>query len=740
MVEPRVLDLNSIAKHTGRMLERLLGEEVRLELAFDPTLAPVLADEGQMHQVLINLAVNARDAMPSGGTIRMTTSMIDVGKADPLASPSVDSEIAPGRYCVLTVSDSGIGMDDQTLAHIFEPFFTTKEKGKGTGLGLATVYGIVSQSGGFVTAESVAGRGSSFRILLPSLATGATMSSPQNEPAGSGGDGETILLVEDEAAVRDLVATALVERGYRLLTAADAEAALKLRTRALRPARPADHRRRDARLARPRARAADSGAPTVGAGPLHVGLSGRRAVRGRRARRRHGASCRSRSGSVRWPPRSPKCCARSSARRGRDRTVARPGRDRLHSLLAREQERFERAASAVARARHPGPRAPRRRRADALDGALGGRLPALRETASGARFTDVDGHEYVDFCLGDTGAMTGHAPAAAVAAIRAQLDRGLTFMLPTEDAIAVAEELARRFGLPYWQIATTATDANRFAIRLARQITGRPKILVFNWCYHGTVDETFAILDGRPRRRRAPATSARRSTRRSPPGSSSGTTSPALERELAAGDVACVLAEPAMTNIGIVLPGPGLPRPPARRDPRAPARCSSSTRPTPSRRARAAAPCRDGLEPDIVTVGKPLGERPRRRRPTASRPRSRRASQAAIRLDESDTGGIGGTLAGNALVARGDARHAPRGAHRRRPTPRMFPLAERFAAGVEAAIAEQRPALDRAAARCAGRVLVPRPPAQQRRRGGGERSTRSSTATCTSPRSTAASS
>ena len=228
VVEPRVLDLNSIAKHTGKMLERLLGEEVRLELAFDPTLAPVLADEGQMHQVLINLAVNARDAMPSGGTIRMTTSMIDVGKTDPLASPSVDSDIAPGRYCVLTVSDSGIGMDEQTLAHIFEPFFTTKEKGKGTGLGLATVYGIVSQTGGFVTAESVAGRGSVFRILLPSLTTGATMSFPQNEPAGSGGDGETILLVEDEAAVRDLVATALVERGYRLLTAADAEAALKL--------------------------------------------------------------------------------------------------------------------------------------------------------------------------------------------------------------------------------------------------------------------------------------------------------------------------------------------------------------------------------------------------------------------------------------------------------------------------------------------------------------------------------
>jgi PAS domain S-box-containing protein len=228
VVEPRVLDLNSIAKHTGRMLERLLGEEVRLELALDPALAPVCADEGQMHQVLINLAVNARDAMPAGGTIRMTTSMIDVCKDDLVASPLAGSEIAPGRYCVLTVSDSGIGMDERTLSQIFEPFFTTKEKGKGTGLGLATVYGIVTQSGGFVTAESVEGAGSTFRILLPSLTTNATMSSPKTEPAGSQGDGETILLVEDEPAVLDFVAAALLDRGYRLVTASDAEAALRL--------------------------------------------------------------------------------------------------------------------------------------------------------------------------------------------------------------------------------------------------------------------------------------------------------------------------------------------------------------------------------------------------------------------------------------------------------------------------------------------------------------------------------
>ncbi|MEO7793772.1 MAG: ATP-binding protein, partial [Thermoanaerobaculia bacterium] len=227
VVEPRVLDLNSIAKNTARMLERLLGEEIRLELDFDPATAPVRADEGQIHQVLINLAVNARDAMPTGGTICIATSMLEVERGESAGSPAGGGEIPPGRYCVLAVSDSGVGMDEGTLAHIFEPFFTTKEKGKGTGLGLATVYGIAKQSGGYVTAQSVAGAGSTFRVLLPSLPTGAAVSSPLSEPSGSEGRGETILLVEDEAAVRDLVATALGDRGYRLLTAADADEALR---------------------------------------------------------------------------------------------------------------------------------------------------------------------------------------------------------------------------------------------------------------------------------------------------------------------------------------------------------------------------------------------------------------------------------------------------------------------------------------------------------------------------------
>src|ERR1700757_1398171 len=132
-----------------------------------------------------------------------------------------------------------------------------------------------------------------------------------------------------------------------------------------------------------------------------------------------------------------------------------------------------------------------------------GAFPPFVREAQGAEFFDVDGLRYIDFCLGDSGAMTGHSPSAAVKAAEEQIRRGITLMLPGEDAIIVAEELQKRFGLPYWQFALTATDANRFSIRLARHITGRPKILVFNWCYHGTVDETFVTLqDGVAKARR----------------------------------------------------------------------------------------------------------------------------------------------------------------------------------------------------------------------------------------------
>ena len=187
-----------------------------------------------------------------------------------------------------------------------------------------------------------------------------------------------------------------------------------------------------------------------------------------------------------------------------------------------------------------------------------GGFPVYLAEAHGARVVDIDGHEYADLCLGDTGAMAGHSPAPTVAAVRERLEvrGGVTVMLPDEDAAWVGGELAARFGLPKWQFTLTATDANRFALRFCRQLTGRSKVLVFAWCYHGSVDETFVILeDGRPRARPGLVGAAVDPT---------ATTAvvefndlDALERALAGGEIACVLAEPALTNIGIVLPEPG---------------------------------------------------------------------------------------------------------------------------------------------------------------------------------------
>src|ERR1700742_420872 len=186
-----------------------------------------------------------------------------------------------------------------------------------------------------------------------------------------------------------------------------------------------------------------------------------------------------------------------------------------------------------------------------------GAWPVVFDTAEGARLTDVDGNAYVDFCLGDTGAMAGHSPAPTVAATAARMERGITTMLPSEDAGPVGEEMTRRFGLRHWQFSLTATDANRFALRLCREITERPKILVFNHCYHGSVDETVAVLDDEGH-------AAPRGGNVGPPVPIGATTrvvewndAEALERELSHGDVACVLAEPALTNIGIVLAEPG---------------------------------------------------------------------------------------------------------------------------------------------------------------------------------------
>src|SRR5580692_9761343 len=185
-----------------------------------------------------------------------------------------------------------------------------------------------------------------------------------------------------------------------------------------------------------------------------------------------------------------------------------------------------------------------------------GAFPVFVKTASGAHFSDVDGHDYVDLCLGDTGAMTGHSPQIVADTVARRVREGITLMLPTEDALWVGEDLQRRFGLPYWQFTLTATDANRFSIRIAREITRRPKILVFHYCYHGTVDETFVSLHGGvvgPRRGNI-----------GPPVNPVETTRvvefndlQALERELAYQDVACILAEPVLTNVGIVHPEPG---------------------------------------------------------------------------------------------------------------------------------------------------------------------------------------
>ena len=315
-----------------------------------------------------------------------------------------------------------------------------------------------------------------------------------------------------------------------------------------------------------------------------------------------------------------------------------------------------------------------------------GAFPVFVTEGHGAHFTDVDGHEYIDLCLGDTGAMTGHAPEPVLEAITNRIRSGVTFMLPTEDAVWVGEELTRRFGLPYWQVAMTATDANRFALRLARAITRRPKILIFNYCYHGTVDETFATLhDG---------VVSSRSGNLGPQVNPVETTKviefndlAALEAALAPGDVAAVLAEPAMTNIGIIHPDAGYHT--ALRE---------ITRKTgtlliidethtictgPGGYTQAF-----GLQPDLFVIGKPIASGI----PAAVYGLSEEVADRArtqTPLEDIDTNGIGGTLSGNAL-----ALAAMRVTLEKVLTPenfeRMIPLAERFEQGVVGVIEEHQ--------------------------------------------------
>jgi glutamate-1-semialdehyde 2,1-aminomutase len=313
-----------------------------------------------------------------------------------------------------------------------------------------------------------------------------------------------------------------------------------------------------------------------------------------------------------------------------------------------------------------------------------GGFPVFVREAKGARFVDVDGIEYVDFCLGDTGAMAGHAPEPTLRAIEAQAAKGMTLMLPSEDALWVSEELTRRFGLPSWQFALTATDANRFSIRLARHVTNRHKVLVFNWCYHGTVDEAFAtLLDG---------VVGAREGNLGPPVDPAETTrvvefndDGALERELAQEDVAVVLAEPALTNIGIVHPEPGFHdalRGLTRRHGTLLAIDETHTICCGPGGLTAA----HGLEPDIVTIGKTIaGGIPAAAYGFSEETAARLAG--TIELGEIDVGGVGGTLAGNALSLA--ATRATLGEVLTvEAFARMIPLAERWTDGVESAIEE----------------------------------------------------
>ncbi len=361
-------------------------------------------------------------------------------------------------------------------------------------------------------------------------------------------------------------------------------------------------------------------------------------------------------------------------------------RARLATLMAREEQAFidahPRSAALFERAK-----------AALLDGVpmnwmikWPGAFPPYVESASGAHFTCVDGHDYVDLCLGDTGAMAGHGAAPTIAAVAKQMPRGITHMLPTEDAAWVGEELSRRFGLPYWQFTITATDANRFSLRLARHITGRPLVAVHDHNYHGSVDETFAWLtdDGRVESRRGnigPQIDPALTTRVVPFNDIA-----ALEAALADRQVAALLIEPALTNVGIVLPEPGY------HD-----AVREITRRTgtiliidethticagPGGMTRA-----NGLDPDMFVIGKTIGGGI----PAATYGFTRDIAEritASIPLDDSDVGGIGGTLAGYALSLAA-ARATLGDVLTEAAFERMIPLSERWTAGVEGVLRDR---------------------------------------------------
>jgi glutamate-1-semialdehyde 2,1-aminomutase len=276
-----------------------------------------------------------------------------------------------------------------------------------------------------------------------------------------------------------------------------------------------------------------------------------------------------------------------------------------------------------------------------------GKYPLFVESAKGAHFIDVDGNEYIDLCLGDTGSMTGHSPKPTVDAISNQLAKGMTAMLPTDDAVAVSSELARRFGLPLWQFTVSATDANRHAIRYSRLITGKQKVIVIDRCYHGSVDETFATLDTSGntvmREGNIGAPVALDLTTRVVEFNDLG----AMEDALKKGDVAAILMEPAMTNVGIVLPDDGYLVAVGQLSRKYEAVWIIDETHTIS--VGPGGMTADlGLKPDFLTIGKAIGGGI----PTGTFGMSYEMAEQIARKTEReviDTGGIGGTLAGNAL-------------------------------------------------------------------------------------------
>jgi glutamate-1-semialdehyde 2,1-aminomutase len=303
--------------------------------------------------------------------------------------------------------------------------------------------------------------------------------------------------------------------------------------------------------------------------------------------------------------------------------------------------------------------------------------PIYLDSAEGARLVDVDGNEYADFCLGDTGAMAGHSPEPVMRTIRERA--GLTTMLPTDDAAWVGEELARRFGLPYWQFSLTATDANRWLLRMCRQVTRRSKVAVFNWCYHGSVDEAFVTLDGSREGNVGPMVDPVETTR-----VAEFNEIDSVEAALAHGDVACLLMEPALTNIGIVLPEPGFLEGVRELCTRhgtlliidethtfsaGPGGCTAAW----------------ALEPDAISLGKSIaGGVPIGAYGVSAALAERIAAEDDA--DYEDTGGVGGTLAGNALSLAA-ARAALGEVLTAEAFERMSALRERFVAGVEEALA-----------------------------------------------------